>query len=441
MQVTRQQLKPTTIKLTITADAAFLGDAKNEALRKLGSTMKIPGFRQGKAPLNIIERHANADTLQSEFLDAAVNQLYSSAIDREHLRPVANPQVTIQKFVPFTTLEFTAEVEVVGEVTIPDYKKLRVTKTAVTVTPEDVEKVIQDLRMRLAERKEVDRAAAKGDEVTIDFAGKDAKSGQAIAGADGKQYPLVLGSDAFIPGFETHVLGIKPGQSREFTLTFPADYGVSALQNREVTFSVTVSKVSALSEPKVDGAFASQVGPFKTIKELRSDIERQLHEEKRGEAERAYENELLEKLAEGTTVAVPESLVDDEVRRLEQQQRQNLAYRGQTWPEYLASIGQTEDEYHQTARKPALQRIKVGLALSEVAEHEGLTVTPEELRARLQLLREQYKDAAMQAEFEKPDNVRSILSNMLSEKTIAKLVEYAAGSGTSTGRPDQKRKA
>lgn len=424
MQIKREQLNPTTVKLTITADQALMEDVKQHVLKHLARQMKLPGFRPGKAPLAIVERNADTSLLQSEFLDEALNRLYGAALEQEKLRPVAQPQVNLQKFVPFTDLEMSAEVEVVGDVKLPDYKKFRLAKKPVTVTEKDIDDVIETLRSRAAEKKDVDRVAKDGDEVTIDFKGTDEKTKEPVKGADGQGYPLILGSDTFIPGFEANIVGMKTGETKSFTLTFPKDYGVKALQNRKVSFEVTVNKVQELVKPKADDAFAAKVGPFKTVKDLRADIKQQLESEKQAEADRDFENELLDTLADKTTVALPKSLVDDEIDRTITQVRQNLAYRGQTWPEYLEERGQTEAEYREEAREGAERRVKAGLALSEVADQEGITVTPEEFQLRMQLLKGQYSDKLMQAELEKPENARSILSSMLTEKTVAKLTEY-----------------
>lgn len=425
MQIIRKQLTPTTIKLTIEADQALLAEVKVEVLQRLGRQMKIPGFRPGKAPAAIVEKQADSSVLQSEVLDAVLNKLYSQALEQEKIRPVDQPKVTIQKFVPFTTLSFDAEVTAIGEITIPDYKKLRLARKPVHVSDKEVEEVVSNLRQRLAEKRDVDRAAKNGDEVVIDFTGSDATTHEAVKGADGTEYPLTLGSDTFIPGFEANLVGLKPGGERTFTITFPKDYGVHALQNRKVTFKVTVAKVREISLPDTDDAFAAKVGPFKSMEKLREDIHKQMQAEKDTQADRDYRNELLEKLGAGTVVAIPDVLIDEEVERTEQQARQNLNYRGQTWQEFLDEAGKTEVEHRKTLREPSELRVKIGLMLTEVAMQENLTVTPEELRVRLQLLKGQYTDKAMQAELEKPENVRSILSGMLSEKTIAKLSEYA----------------
>ncbi|HUS26476.1 MAG TPA: trigger factor [Nevskiaceae bacterium] len=425
MQVTKKNLSDTKVQLTLTGDAKILQAAKQAALQEVARSLKLQGFRQGKAPLSLVEKQASPAILQTEFLDRAMNQLYIAALNQEKLRPVEQPQVKIKKFVPFDTLEIEAEVEVVGDIKLADYKKIKMAKQPVKVTVKDIDDVLANLRTRAAEKKDVDRASKNGDQVYIDFTGVDAKTKEPINGADGKDYPLVLGSNTFIPGFEPELVGLKSNDEKTFTITFPKDYGVKALQGRKVTFTATVSKVQEVVEPKMDDAFAATIGPFKTVEELKADIKKQLQTEQEHQAERAFTDELVSKIAEGSQVAIPPVLIDEQVDQLINEQKQNLAYRGQTWQEFLETEGQTEEQFRETLRAPAEQRVKAGLVLSEIAEVENIFVTPEELEIRMQLLKGQYTDARMQTELDKPEAKREIASRLKTEKTVAKLVGYA----------------
>ncbi|MGF7228855.1 MAG: trigger factor [Candidatus Saccharibacteria bacterium] len=424
MQVTQKNLSDTNVQLTLTADAEMLKAAKEEALNHIARSIKLQGFRQGKAPLALVEKSADPASLQSEFLDLAMNRLYVAALDEKKLRPVAQPQVNVKKFVPFSTLELEVTVEVVGAITLADYKKMSLVKPEVKITTKDVDEVIENLRTREAEKVDVTRAAKDGDEVTIDFVGVDTKTHEAIQGADGKDYPLVLGSNTFIPGFEPEVIGIKVDEEKTFDITFPSDYGVAALQNRGVTFTITAKSVKEIKQPKLDEAFAAKVGPFKTVEELREDVRKQLISEKDYQNDREFVDDMVLKIAEKSTVAIPKVLVDEQIDRMENEERQNVMYRGQTWQEHLDGEGVTEEEHHERMRSDAELRVKAGLVLSEIAEAEKIVITPEELEIRMQLLKGQYPDPQMQAELDKPENRRDIASRLLSEKTLAKLKEY-----------------
>lgn len=424
MHITLSNPDSTTTKLIIKADQSEIDKAKQIALKHVGKDAKVPGFRAGHVPPAVLEKNVDQNILQSEVIEHAINTLYASAVRQEKIRPVANPEVSITKFAPFTTLEFEVTVPSVGKIKIGDYKKIKLAKPVVKVSAEDIDEVVKNLQKRAAERKEVKRAAKDGDEVLIDFKGTDSK-GEPVSGADGKGYPLALGSNTFIPGFEPELVGLKAGEAKTFEITFPKDYGVAALQSKKVTFEVKVHKVSEVVEPKVDDNFAAAVGPFKTVAELKEDIKKSLEAQKGQEAEMQWENELLQKIADKSTVEIPKIIVDEQIDRIETEEKQNLAYRGQTWEEHLKEEGVTAEEHKEQKRPGAEQRVKVGILLSEIADAEEIQVTPEEVEVRLQLMKGQYNDPAMQAELDKPEAVRDIESRIRTEKTLQKLTDYA----------------
>jgi trigger factor len=418
MQTEYELLEPTKFKLTLTADSGELEAVKISVVKELSKNVKVPGFRAGKAPAKLVEQQLDQNNLQTEFLNQAVNQLYSQAVSEKRLRPIANPEITITKFVPFSTLEFTAESEAVGEIKLADYKKIKHSPKKAEVTAEEVTKVIDNLRERGAAKVEVKRSAKNGDEVTIDFKGTDAKTKEDIEGAAGQDYPLILGSKNFIPGFEEELIGLKAGDSKSFKISFPADYTATELQNRDVMFDVKATKIQELKPPKLDEAFASTLGPFKSVAELKADIKKELLAEKEQQNLRIFENEILEKIAKKTDIAIPDYLIDEETNRLEEEEKRDLTYRGQTWQEHLDAEGITEEEHRLRNRTAAATRVKAGLILGEIADKEQVKVSPDELKLRIQLLKGQYTDQAMQAELDKPDNQRDILSRMMTEKTL-----------------------
>lgn len=426
MQVTRKNISDTKVSLTITADAAELEKAKQQTLRALAKDVRLPGFRAGKAPLAMVEKSANPSVLQQEFLDRVMNAIYGEALDAENVRPADQPQVTIKKFVPFTDLEIEAEVEIIGDIKLADYKKMSLKKDAVKVSAKDVDEVLEQLRTREAKRKDVDRAAKDGDQVVIDFKGADAATGEPVSGADGKAYPLTLGSNTFIPGFEPEIIGMKSGDVKSFDVTFPDDYGVTALQKRKITFEVTAVQVMELDKPKLDAEFASKVGPFKGVDELKADVRTQLESEKQMQIDREFDEKLLNEVADKSTVAIPDSLINRELDRMEADERQNLAYRGQTWQEHLESEGVSEEEHREKNREQAGKRVKAGLVLAEISAVENVDITNDELNLRINLLKGQYQDKAMQAELDKPENRREIASRLLTEKTLELLKQYTS---------------
>ncbi|MDQ3123661.1 MAG: trigger factor [bacterium] len=424
MQVNRTDSSPTNTKLIIRAEAEELAKAKQHALQHLAPQVKVAGFRAGKVPLNLVEKNLNQSLLQSEVLEEAVNKLYISAVRQEKLRPVANPEVSIKKFAPYTDLEVEITVPILGEIKISDYKKIKLAKPKVKVEAKDVNDVIKSLRTRAAKRIVVDRAAKIGDETLIDFKGTDTK-GQAVNDADGQDYPLILGSNSFIPGFENELVGLKSGESKTFTVIFPKEYGNKSLQNKKVTFEVTVKKVSEIAEPIVDDDFAAAVGLFNTVDELKSDIKKQLVIERQRELSQIYENDLLAKIADKSVVEIPEILINEQIDRIETEEKQNLAYRGQTWEEHLKEENVTPEQHRQQKSLAAEQRVKIGIILSEIAEAENIQATSEEIEVRLQMMKGQYRDPTAQAELNKPEALRDIETRIRTEKTLEKLKDYA----------------
>jgi trigger factor len=425
MHIQREQPSATKSRLIITAGAEDLEPIRRHVLGHFRKNAKVPGFRAGKAPLALVEKNVDQRAFADEFMEHALNELYRSAVEQEKIRPAASPKVELKKFVPYTTLEFHAELETIGEVKLANYKTITAAKPAVTVTAKDVAEIIANLQTRMAQRTEVDRGAKAGDEVVIDFTGTD-EGGNPISGADGKAYPLILGSKSFIPGFEDELVGLKKGDQKEFKITFPKDYGSVELQNKKVAFEVNINTVNELKEPKADDELAKKAGPFKTLGELKTDIKTQLKAEKQREADSRYENEIIQKVVEKSSVEIPESLISEQAEHMEEEEKRNLVYRGQTWQEHLETEGVNEEEHRARHKPEAEMRVKAGLVLSEIADKEKITVEPEELKIRIEALKGQYSDAAMQAELDKPQNQQDIAARLLTEKTIAKLVDYAS---------------
>jgi trigger factor len=250
MRVERTDQSPTITTLKVIAEADDLEPIRLHVLSHF-KDVKVPGFRVGKAPARMIEQNVNQQAFLDEFMEHALNELYGRAVNQENIRPINQPKVELKKFVPYTALEFTAETDIIGPIKLTNYKAIKVTRQKPVVTADEVNQIIENLRTRGAERIDKKDAAEAGDEVVIDFAGTD-EDEQPIQGGAGEDYPLILGSDSFIPGFEDNLIGADAGQTKQFDLKFPKDYGVQALQGITVSFKVTVKKVSRMKKPFID---------------------------------------------------------------------------------------------------------------------------------------------------------------------------------------------
>lgn len=425
MQVKRQNISDTKITLTVLADRRDLDAIKQITLEKVRSTVKLTGFREGKVPINLVEKNVDQQTFQTEFMDEALNQLYPQAANNEKIRPIDRPKISIKKFVPFSDLEFVAEVEILGPIKLASYKTVKKPLKKVSITDKEVNGVLENLATRQSKKSEVKRVAKNSDEVWIDFSGVDSKK-QSIPGADGKDYPLVLGSKTFIPGFEEKLVGKKAKDKVTFTLTFPKDYNAKKLAGQKVTFTVSVKKVEEVVKPKINDAFAKNAGPFKDLTGLKSDIKAQLLAEKQKQALQQQESDIIREVTDKSSVSIPDSLVSDQVERLLTDFKQDLTYRGLTYPEFLKQEGFTDESYKEKILLPeAKNRVKAGLVLAEIAEKESIEVTPEEVDIRIQSLKSQYTDPKMHEELDKEDSKRDISSRLMTEKTINALVDYS----------------
>ncbi len=423
MKLHVERTKDTLAVFEIEASKQELSKIKAKVLKKLTPGVKLAGFRKGNAPANLVEKALDQQTLQTEFMNEAINMLYIAALKDERVRPVGQPKVDVKKFVPFTTLEIKMEIPVIGEIILPKYKNHGIKRREKKVEPKAVDEVLANLQTRASTKRDVESPATKGDEAWIDFKGTD-KDGKSVEGAEGKDYPLVLGSKSFIPGFEEEIEGMKAGDKKDINLTFPKDYGSKKLQNKKVTFAVSLKKVKEVIKPELDDKFASTVGPFETLKQLKDDIKKQLNTDNKTRNERDHEAHVVNHLTDATKVAIPDSLIVEQEKMTLQEVKQNVAQKGLTFEQFLEQTKTNENDYIKNEVKPeAVRRVKAGLMLSEIADIENIDVTPEELETRLQQLKTQYEqDKKMQEELDKPENRREINARLRSEKVIKFLV-------------------
>lgn len=424
MKTTVTHESDTRVKVVVAADHAELAAAEQVALKRLAKTVKVNGFRTGHVPLEIVKKHADPNALAQETLDAALNRAVAEAFLNNNLQVLARPEVEIKKYVPGELLEFTAEADVLPEVKLGDYKKLKAKKVAVNVDKKEIDEVIERIQKGLSEKKEVKRAAKIGDETVIDFVGK--KDGEAFQGGTGKDYPLVLGSNSFIPGFEDALVGLKAGDTKDVKLAFPKDYHAKDLAGQDVVFEVTVKKVNSVKLPALDDKFAAKAGPFTSMEDLRKDIKAEITAQAERRAKDDLKDELVKQLVAKSTVSVPSVLRDDQIRSLEQDLRQNLMYRGRTLEQYFEEKGYADRDawVKAEANDAADARIKAGLVLAQLSKELKIEATADELAAHINAYKQQYaNNPKMAKHFDKPEAQREVANRLITEKTIDKLVE------------------
>lgn len=423
METTVKQLSDTKVQVTIALGVTELADAEQVAITKLSKTVKVPGFRSGKVPASVAAKHVDPQALQEQTLDDAISKAVAESFLKEEIQAIDRPSVEVKKYVPGEQLEFTAEVEVLPKVTLGDYKKLTAKAEKASVTAKDVTEVLDRMRNGFAEKEEVDRAAKDGDEVVIDFVGK--KDDVAFDGGTASDYTLGLGSGQFIPGFEEGVAGHKAGETFDIELTFPKDYHAADLAGEKVVFSVTLKKVLEPKLPELTDEFAKKAGPFESLQELKDDIKRELTSQRERESEDKLKDALITELIEKSKVPVPEILVADQMRSIEQDFQQNLMYRGLTLEAYLQSQGIKDvDEWRENeVKSAATRRVQAGLVLAEVTKAENMKLTDAEIDEHVDVHKRQYaNNPDMAAQLDTPEARQDIANHFLTEKTIERLV-------------------
>jgi trigger factor len=427
MKTVVKNISETKVELTITLGKAELEAAEQVALTKLAKNIKVPGFRKGKVPASVAAKHIDPEALGQQTLDDALSKAVAQAYTTENLQALDRPQVEVKKFVPGQELEFTAETEVLPKITLGDYKKLKAKAVKAPVAAKDIDEIIERMRSGFSEKKDVERAAKDGDEVVIDFIGK--KGGVAFDGGTATDYNLTLGSNSFIPGFESGIIGKKPGETFDLELEFPKDYHAKDLKGAKVTFTTTLKAVKEVVLPEVNDEFATKAGPFKTVAELKADIKRELTDQKEREAKEKLKDELVSELIQVSSVPAPEVLVKDQAESIERDMQQNLMYQGLTLEQYLENKGfkNKEDWLKTEVADAAKKRVQAGLLLAELSKVEKITATEAELDEHVVRYKKQYaNNPSMVEQFDQPEARRDIANRLLTEKTVDRLVELNA---------------
>lgn len=424
MKVTHENLKDGKIKLTIEVEAARIALVSDEVFKKLAPTVKVAGFRPGKAPKDIVEKEIGRERFEAEILDIILPQTYYDAVMQEKLEVVGAPEVKLVKFVPSDGLTYEAIVEIMPEIKLPDLTKISVKKEKVVVTPKEVEEVLADLAKQLQKFNKVDRAAKNGDRVEIDFEGF--LKGLPFDGGKSQNHPLVLGSGSFIPGFEEQLEGMKADEEKEIEVTFPDDYHAENLKGEKVTFKVKLHSVEEVILPEINDSFAKEVGAFTDLTTLKSDIEKQLVFTKETQERNRLEDEILKAVADKSNFSIPESLVHQEQHRLLHEAENNLMQQGMQMDQYLEMIKKTKEDIETEMKPEAEKRVKVGMILTQIAKEGQYKADDKEINETIadrlkNIPKEQQTEAKKY--YESPDGKHQLENAIVGMKVLNYLVE------------------
>ena len=389
MQVSKKELSATKVELTITLDAAELASYEEHVAAELAQNVTIQGFRKGKAPVELAKKHINQNELVNETLTHAVNGTTVKAFVEAKVNPLAMPKIEVKKFVPGQELEYTAVAEFMPEPKLGDYKKLKVKKPEAKVEKSEIEDVVSRIAKSYSEKTVVDRAAAKDDEVKIDFEGK--KDGVAFAGGTSKDYTLVLGSNSFIPGFEDGIIGHKAGETFDLELTFPEDYHAEELKGAKTVFTVTLNEVKEVKQPELNADFAKKIDEkFTSMADLEADIEGNLKAQKQASLDQKYQDDLVAAFVKKCKMDIPEILIQDQFDAIKNDAIRNAMTYGMKFEELLDAQGIKEEEWEKEAKEIAKSRAEASVALQFLAKQEGITVTDDAVNEMIEALKKQY---------------------------------------------------
>ena len=389
MSVQVEKLEHNMAKLTIEVPETELEAAIEKAYQKQKKSISLPGFRKGKAPRVMIEKMYG----KGVFLEDAANSLipvqYSLAAGESGLEIVSQPTIDVTQLEPGKPFIFTAEVAVKPEVTLGEYKGVEVEKQNTEVLEEEIDAEIFKERESNSRMIDVeDRAVENGDTVNLDFEGF--VDGEPFEGGKGEGYPLVIGSNTFIPGFEEQLIGANIDEEKEVNVIFPEDYQAEELKGKAAVFKCKVNRIQKKELPEVDDEFAKDVSEFDTLEEYKADIRKKLAEEKEKDAQRAKEDAVINKIIETSEMDIPDAMVDAQIDQMADDFGRRMQSQGLSLEQYFQFTGLTMEKLRDELKPQALKRIQTRLVLEKIAEVEEIQPTEEQVDEEIKKMAEMY---------------------------------------------------
>ena len=425
-----EKLEKSKVALTIEVGAEEFEAAVNKAYLKMRGKMSIPGFRPGKAPRKIIEGMYGADVFYEEAVNIVLPQAYEAAVKEQELDVVGYPEVDLENCGK-EGVTFKCTVAVYPEVKLGQYKGLEAPKAEVKVMAADVNARLKEMADRNSRLVSVERAVKKGDTANIDFEGFD--NGVSFDGGKGENFDLEIGSGSFVPGFEDQLIGMKAGQEKEIDITFPENY-TPELAGKPVVFKVKINEVKAKEVPAIDDEFAKDVSEFDTLKELKADMKKKMTEERKIAAQQAFEDALMKKVADGIEADIPEDMVKAQAERMLEGFKQQLASQGIPFEQYLQMTGMTNETFLAQAHQPALDQVRMDLAVEAIVKAEGLEASDEDVENEMKNIAEKY---GMD-----PESVKKYLpADQVKEQVIReKVIKVVADAGVAVAPVEEEKK-
>ncbi|MEY8764677.1 MULTISPECIES: trigger factor [Clostridium] len=389
MNVKKEKIEENVVKLEITVESSKFNEAMKKAFAKNVKKFNIPGFRKGKAPMNIIKKYYGEGVFYEDAINFCCDDTYPKVLKENNIKPVDYPQINIVQIGENKDFIYTATVTVLPEVKLGKYKGLEVKRNTYDVTDEEVEKELKTMQEKNAriETKE-DGAVEKGNIAVIDF--KGTVDGKEFEGGEGKDYKLEIGSGTFIDNFEDQLVGLKAGDSKDVKVKFPEKYGRDDLNGKEAVFKVTVKEIKNKELPALDDEFAKEISEFDTLEEVKVDIKKKKQESNKLRSQREYEEAVVDAACSNAEVSIPEVMIKKEVDNMLKDLEMKLKYQGLDLKTYYKYTNNTEEKVRDYMKDTAEKRVKTDLVIAEIAKAEGIKAEDKELLERAKDMAKQY---------------------------------------------------
>ena len=412
------------VKLEITVEAEKFDNAIKKVYFKSAKYFNIPGFRKGKAPMNIVEKYYGKEIFYEDAFNEVAGEALDEAVKENDLYVVSRPDIDVTQIEKGKDLIFTAVMQTKPEAELGKYKGVEIKKIEYKVTDEDIEHELGHMQEHNARMITVeDRPVESGDIVTIDFEGF--VEGKAFDGGKAEGHELEIGSNTFIPGFEDQIIGMKIDEEKDINVKFPEEYFSKELAGKDATFKVKLHEIKKKEMPKLDDEFAKDVSEFDTLKELKEDIKKKQQKQNDDKAKYETEDAVIKAVCENVKVDIPSGMIETEVDNMIKDIEQRLSYQGLKLEQYLQMMGKTTEEMRKEYEPQAIDSIKSRLALEAVIKAEKIEATEEEVDEKMKEMAKNY-GKENDEEFMKNENVRNYIKDGLtSQKAIEFLVKNA----------------
>lgn len=424
-------------KLTVEVSQEDFSKAMQKAYNKNKHYFNIPGFRKGKAPFPVVLNYYGESAFYEDAIDFVLDDAYKAALEEQEAKPLSQPQIEVEEIGLDKGLTFTAIYALKPQVTLGEYKGLKAYRPVTEVEEAEIDKHLDEERLKLARLLPVDRPVAEGDFVVMDYEGT--KEGVAFEGGSAEDYTLEIGSGQFIPGFEDGLVGHAAGEEFDLDLSFPEHYHSEDLAGQAVVFHVKLKEVKERQLPDLDDEFIKDISEdCDTVEEYRADLRKKMEEKRTAEADREFEENLLTQVAANSEFDMSHLLIHDEMNRLYQQQSQMITYYGMQMDNYLSMMGMTRDQYMAGLHEPAEKSLQKAYVLEAIADAEGLTATEEEIDAEIEQMAQAYGMEKDKLEETLEDDQRQALADQARlKKAAAALRSYSEA----TDEPPQEEEA